>query len=419
MIKEEQNPVGPVLTAAESRRRVLHNMCSSLLYNLSVILFGLLLPRLYLTSFGSELNGLDSTIKQIFSCLTLLEAGVGLASQQAYYLPVAVGDRKAINGIFSATHHYYRRTGIVYLLVTVVFALLYPLCINTVLSYGTVSLIVVFYGIPGIVSYLVLAILCFLCLFFFYVLLINATRNHYQIQRGFSFLPGKSFTTNLKNVLADANIPILSGIKNSLLVAALSAALSIYFSALTAYGVHAYDFKLKKIASAFIILIMTMPTQVSALGFLRLMTNMKLTDTLIPLFLPSIAAPTVYYFMVSYMKSNLPMEIVEAARIDGSGEFHTFNYVVLPIMKPALAVQAIFTFVASWNNYFVPALILTSNKKKTLPILIAQLRSADFLKFDMGQVYMLIAIAIMPVIIIYLFLSKFIVAGVALGGVKG
>ena len=122
---------------------------------ISVILFGLLLPRLYLTSFGSELNGLDSTIKQIFSCLTLLEAGVGLASQQAYYLPVAVGDRKAINGIFSATHHYYRRTGIVYLLVTVVFALLYPLCINTVLSYGTVSLIVVFYGIPGIVSYLV------------------------------------------------------------------------------------------------------------------------------------------------------------------------------------------------------------------------------------------------------------------------
>ncbi len=271
-----------------------------------------------------------------------------------------------------------------------------------------------------IVSYVVLAFLCFLCLFFFYVLIINATRNHYQIQRGFSFLPGKSFMTNLKNVLADANIPILSGIKNSLVVSAFSAILSIYFSALTAYGVHAYDFKLKKIASAFIILIMTMPTQVSALGFLRLMTNMKLTDTLIPLFLPSIAAPTVYYFMVSYMKSNLPMEIVEAARIDGSGEFHTFNRtVVLPIMKPALAVQAIFTFVASWNNYFVPALILTSNKKKTLPILIAQLRSADFLKFDMGQVYMLIAIAIMPVIIIYLFLSKFIVAGVALGGVKG
>lgn len=272
-----------------------------------------------------------------------------------------------------------------------------------------------------IVAYAVLILLCALCLFFFYVLIINATRPHADIQKGFSFLPGSwtSLCNNFTQVINNANIPILSGMRNSLIVSAMTAIFACYFSALTAFGIHAYRFKGRTLALTFILLIMTMPTQVSALGFLRLMTNMKLTDTLIPLFLPSIAAPTVYYFMISYMKSNLPMEIVEAARIDGSGEFHTFNYVVLPIMKPALAVQAIFTFVASWNNYFVPALILTSSKKKTLPILIAQLRSADFLKFDMGQVYMLIAIAIMPVIIIYLFLSKFIVAGVALGGVKG
>lgn len=119
------------------------------------------------------------------------------------------------------------------------------------------------------------------------------------------------------------------------------------------------------------------------------------------------------------MRSNLPMEIVEAARIDGSGEFGTFNRIVLPMLKPALAVQAIFSFVGAWNNYFVPALVISSSKKKTLPILIAQLRSADFLKFDLGQVYMMIFTAIMPVIVVYLFLSKYIVAGVAMGGVKG
>ena len=270
-----------------------------------------------------------------------------------------------------------------------------------------------------IVAYLFLGFLCFLCLFFFYVLLINATHSHFEIQRGFSFLPGKSFMMNLNNVLADANIPILSGIKNSLIVSSLTAILAIYFSALTAYGIHAYDFKLRKLAFGFILLIMTMPTQVSALGFLRLITRMNLDDTLIPLFLPAIASPTVFYFMIQYMKSNLPMEIIDAARIDGASEFGTFNRIVLPIMKPALAVQAIFTFVGAWNNYFVPALVITSAKKKTLPILIAQLRSADFLKFDMGQVYMLIAIAILPVIVVYLLLSKFIVAGVALGGVKG
>ena len=78
-----------------------------------------------------------------------------------------------------------------------------------------------------IVSYLVLTILCILCLFSFYVLIINATRNHYQIQRGFSFLPGKSFMTNLNNVLADANIPVGTGIRNSLIVSACSAALSV------------------------------------------------------------------------------------------------------------------------------------------------------------------------------------------------
>ena len=126
-----------------------------------------------------------------------------------------------------------------------------------------------------------------------------------------------------------------------------------------------------------------------------------------------------FYYIKQYMESNLPLSLVEAARIDGSGEFHTFNHIVLPLMKPAIAVQMIFTFVTSWNNYFTPALILHDEKKKTLPILIAQLRSADFLKFDMGQVYIMIVFSILPVVIVYLFLSKYIVAGVAAGSVKG
>ena len=268
-----------------------------------------------------------------------------------------------------------------------------------------------------IVSYLVLAILCFLCLFFFYVLLINATRNHYQIQRGFSFLPGKSFTTNLKNVLADANIPILSGIKNSLLVAALSAVLSIYFSALTAYGVHAYDFKLKKIASAFIILIMTMPTQVSALGFLRLMTNMKLTDTLIPLFLPSIAAPTVYYFMVSYMKSNLPMEIVEAARIDGAGEIRTFIDVVFPMIRPGVGALAIFTFITAWNDYFLQLIMLNSQRKLTISMGIAKMQGEA--STDFGLIMAGATLASVPIIAVFLAFQKYFTRGITMGAVKG
>ena len=269
-----------------------------------------------------------------------------------------------------------------------------------------------------IVAYIVLIFLTFLCLFFFYILIVNSTRSHPEIQKGFSMIPGHSFMKNLKSVLNDANIPVLSGIKNSLIVSSLSALLATYFSALTAYGLYAYNFKLKKPAFIFIMLILVMPTQVSAMGFINLITKMGMLNTLYPLFLPSIAAPALFYFMYSYMQSSLPLELVEAARIDGCSEFRTFNRIVIPIMKPALAVQAIFAFVQSWNNYFIPALVISDNSKKTLPILIAALRSADFLKFDMGKVYMLITIAIVPIIIVYIALSKYIVAGVALGGVK-
>ena len=78
--------------------------------------------------------------------------------------------------------------------------------------------------------YLVLVLISFLCLFFFYILIVNSTRTHFEIQKGFSLLPGKSMLTNFKNVLADANIPVGSGIRNSLIVSACSAALSVYFS---------------------------------------------------------------------------------------------------------------------------------------------------------------------------------------------
>ena len=206
---------------------------------------------------------------------------------------------------------------------------------------------------------------------------------------------------------------------NSVIVSSVSAILATYFSTLTAYAIHAYEFKFKKFAFGFIMVIMMIPTQVSALGFVKLISDMGLMNSFIPLTVPTIASPIIFFFMKQYMQSALPMDLVEAARIDGAREFRIFNQIVLPIMKPAIAVQAIFTFVSAWNNYFIPALLLNKDNKKTLPILIAQLRSADFLKFDMGQVYMLIAISIFPVIIVYLILSKNIVSGITLGSVKG
>lgn len=269
------------------------------------------------------------------------------------------------------------------------------------------------------VVYTILIFLTVLCLFSFYMLIINASRTNADLQGGFKFLPQGNFLTNLKNAWNDASINIPRGMLNSFLVASCTALLTTYFSALTAYGLHAYDFRLKKAAFTFIMAVMVIPKQVSAAGFVQLCYKFHLTNSYLPLILPSIAAPIVFFYMKQYMESTLPMEIIDAARVDGSNEFYTFNRIILPMLKPALAVQLIFSFVESWNNYFLPALLLDKADLKTVPIMIAQLRAADYSKFDLGKVYMFILLAILPVLVVYIFLSKSIIKGVTAGSVKG
>jgi multiple sugar transport system permease protein len=269
-----------------------------------------------------------------------------------------------------------------------------------------------------VISYIVLVIITILCLFWFYILFINATRSHAELTKGFTLLPSTFLGRNLYHVLHGTQ-PVARGLLNSVIVSGSCAVLTTYFSAMTAFAIHAYRFKGREAIFTFILAIMMIPTQVTALGFVQLMTSWGLMDNFIPLIVPSVAAPVVFFYMKQSMDATLPASLMEAARIDGAGEVRIFNTIVIPLMKPAIAVQAIFAFVSAWNNYFQPALILHKDYMKTLPILIAQLRGADFLKFDMGQVYAMIAFSIFPVIIVYLFLSKYIVGGTTAGAVKG
>lgn len=268
------------------------------------------------------------------------------------------------------------------------------------------------------ICYIVLILLAFLSLFPFYILIINSSRSHMQIQLGFSALPGASLFKNFGNLFTNPNEPILRALGNSVFVSGLVAILTTYFSSMTAYGIYMYNFKGKSTAFKFILAVMMVPAQVSTLGFLKLIDVIHMNDTLAALIIPAIAAPVVFFYMYQAMESTLPYSIVEAARVDGCNEFRTFNTIVVPMMKPSIAVQAIFSFVSSWNNYFTPALVISSKSKKTVPILIAQLRSADYSKFDMGKLYAEIFVAIIPLIIIYLFLSRYIISGATAGGVK-
>lgn len=278
--------------------------------------------------------------------------------------------------------------------------------------------------IRRIIAYVVLIVLVVMSLLPFYMLLINATRP--KVQPGVRFIPDKLLVTNFKKIFSEsykANYgSFLRAFRNSVIVAGLSTVLSIYFSALTAYAIHVYDFRLKKAAHTFILIIMMVPTQASAIGLYRQLLHWKLTDSFIPLTIPAIAAPAVYFFMIQYMAASLPLEIVEAARMDGCGEFRTFNTIVLPILKPALAVQAIFTFVGSWNNLFMPQMLLDKQEMKTIPVILQLIRAniqSNPQTADAGLMNMFMVLAILPVVVIYLILSKNIVGGVSLGAVKG
>ena len=263
-------------------------------------------------------------------------------------------------------------------------------------------------------------ILCIISIIPFLILFINATRTSEAIKAGLSLIPGGNLGENWVNFNLKQNgmqLTVFKAMINSFIIAVPATFLSVYFSTLTAYGIHVYDFKLKKAAWSFILAVMIVPGTISAIGFYRFMLKLNLLDTYWPLIVPSVAAPAIVFFMKQYMESTLSKELVEAARIDGSGEFHTFNAIAIPLMKPAVATQAIFAFVASWNNLFMPNMIITSDVKKTLPLFVQMLRSDQF-KTDYGVLYIGLAITILPIFVVYFILSKHIVAGVTLGGVN-
>ena len=253
-------------------------------------------------------------------------------------------------------------------------------------------------------------------------MIINATHSSSEIQRGINMLPGSDFIKNYKNIIkgttSNDGITVWRALLNSLMITVPATILQIYFGTLTAYAVTVYNFKLKKVAWGFIYGIMMIPTQISIVGFIKICHLTHLYGTFWPLIIPAAAAPTTVYFMKQYMETGFSIEIVEAARIDGSSEIRTFNQICLPLVKPAMATQAIFGFVGSWNNLYTPSILLFQYPKKTtMPMFVAGLQANDKER-DYGVIYMGLFITVIPILVAYFFLSKYIIAGVALGGVK-
>ena len=288
-----------------------------------------------------------------------------------------------------------------------------------------------------------------------WLMLVNASRTTEEINASLTLIPGKSFINNWNILITTGSglkvaaggklietlktastyagryiaigdwiinfnggkFQIWQGFLNSAIIAICSTVLNLYFSTLTAYALHVYRFKARAFIWAFIMFIMMIPGSISFIGFYQFMASIKLIDSFIPLIIPAMAASATVLFMRQYMASVLSLELIDAGRIDGAGEFRIFNTIIIPIMQPALATQAIFGFVGSWNNFVTPMVLLQSDSKKTLPIFVQLLRG-DIYRTEFGAIYMGVAVSLIPIIIFYSIMSRYIISGVTMGSVK-
>lgn len=264
--------------------------------------------------------------------------------------------------------------------------------------------------------YVVLVILAIICILPIWILLVNATRNTPEIQQGISLFPSTHAAANWKN-LTNRGFSISNGFKNSVIIAVGVTVLSVYFSLMFAYAIHVYDFFYKKFIYGLVVVLVLVPGQVSIVGFYRYMSNIHLLNNYIPLIIPAIASPATIFLAKQYLESVIVKDLIDAARIDGCGELTIFHRIMLPIAKPGAFTMAIFAFVGTWNNFFTPFILFTKMKMYTLPMLVATLRG-DTYRTEYGSIYMGLAVSIVPIIIVYACLSKYIVSGIAMGAVK-
>lgn len=271
------------------------------------------------------------------------------------------------------------------------------------------------YTVQAII-YICCVIMAVICLLPLWLLFVDATRSTQQINQGMSLIPSTYLAVNWASLM-EHDFPIVQSFFNSVLISFSSTALSLYFSTLTAYSFVAYRYRGQKAIWSIILILMMIPGQLSMIGFYKLVVDLGMYDTYWPLIIPAIAGPGAVFFFKQYFDANFSKELVEAARIDGSGEFRTFNLIVLPTLAPAIATNAIFGIVGAWNNYMGPLMILSSTEKYTFPM-ISQLLKTDRYNTDLGAMALAVFMTILPLLIVYACFSRFIIRGVAIGGGK-
>ena len=264
-------------------------------------------------------------------------------------------------------------------------------------------------------TYLFLIFLAVISILPFYSMIIGCTHDNAALATSFQLVPGKYLAANFERL--NSNVNIFRGILNSLFIAVLYTAISTDVGALTAYGFAKYRFRGNRVLFWIVLGTMMLPGQLGIIGYFQLMNDIHLLDHFAALILPSFATPVMVYWNRQYIDAYVPDELIESARVDGCGELKIFNKIIFPVIIPGVATQAIFTFVQSWNTYVQPSILLFSQDKFTLPVLVQQMQGVY--KTDYGVVYLGVTLSVIPILIMFMFCSKKILESSMAGAVKG
>lgn len=272
-------------------------------------------------------------------------------------------------------------------------------------------------NLKRVVSYIVLTLATIISVFPFLWMIVSATNKSVDVTKG-KLLPGSHFMENFNNLIETVNL--IPALMNSAKISITTTILSLLIASLAGYGFEIYKSKSKDIVFNILLISMMIPFAALMVPLFRLFGTISQTvpflgiDTLTAAVLPSVTTAFLIFFFRQSTKM-FPKDILEAGRIDGLSELGVFFRIYVPTMKTTYAAAAIITFMASWNNYLWPLVVLQSPENQTIPLLISNLGSSY--SPDFGIIMTAIVIATLPAALIFFIMQKHFVAGM-MGSVK-
>ncbi len=264
----------------------------------------------------------------------------------------------------------------------------------------------------------ILGVLAVLTFFHFYMMVIEGTHNSKEILTTPPPLgPGSHALDNYSNVLKV--VPFWRNFANSVIIAGSITALTLLFCSLGGYAFAVYQFPLKRFLFATLLGTMMLPWLVNLIPWFIIVTRLHWLNSFLSLIIPSAVNAFGVFWMRQYVTSNVPLELLDAARIDGCPEGLIFFRIVVPILSPALAALAIMNFLPSWNSFFYPLLVLTRKQVMTLPLILNLLRGDPYRGMDYGVLMTATTMALAPVMIVFWLAARRFISGMTAGAIKG